>query len=73
MSGNMFWLVSSSLLFTGSMWHLRASCLELKMSYVAAHFMLEEIPKVRCAPLSRGGALLERGAYLLRGGDLPLF
>jgi hypothetical protein len=71
----MFWLVSSLLLFIGSMWHLRASCLGVRESYVATHSKYSkwmEFPKVRYpSPLSRGGALMERGAYLLRGGDFP--
>jgi hypothetical protein len=37
-----------------------------------SHSFLEfgEISKRRSASLSRGGALLERGTYVLRGGDL---
>jgi hypothetical protein len=66
----MFWLVSSALLFIGSMWHLKATYVRVRVSYVAAPICLKEFPREKCAPLSRGGPLLERGAYLLRGGDL---
>jgi hypothetical protein len=51
---------------------MSVSCVEFKLSDVATHMCLVKISRKRCAPLSRGGTLLERGTYHLRGGDLPL-
>jgi hypothetical protein len=66
----MSWLVSSQLNLIGSVWHSRATCLRVNLGYVATHMCLGDLPKKRCAPLSRGGALLDSGVYLLRGGNL---